>query len=93
MFWCDAAIHQIDEIEDAADLMRIKCRGVKGGGGTSCDPVFAWIDQNAHEAPDAMVCFTDGYVTFPKNAPTYPVIWASTTDVKYPWGEVVRIKT
>ena len=93
VFWCDAAIHQIDEIEDAADLMRIKCRGVKGGGGTSCDPVFAWIDQNAHEAPDAMVCFTDGYVTFPKNAPTYPVIWASTTDVKYPWGEVVRIKT
>ena len=93
VLWCGAKIHKIDEIEDAADLMRVKCRGVKGGGGTSCDPVFRWVDQHAHEPPDAMVCFTDGYVSFPKNAPTYPVIWASTTDVKYPWGEVVRIKT
>lgn len=93
VFWCDAKIHQIDELEDASDLQRIKRRGVKGGGGTSCDPVFQWIDDHGEEPPDVMVCFTDGYVTFPKKEPTYPVIWASTTDNKYPWGEVVRIKT
>lgn len=90
VLWCDASIHYIDEIEDAGDLLHVKARGVKGGGGTSVKPVFEWIAKNL-ELPDAMVCFTDGYVTFPKHAPSYPVIWASTSDVVYPWGETVRI--
>ena len=92
VIWCDAVIQHVDEVEDAGDLLRIKQRGVGGGGGTSCDPVFKWIRDNSYEPPDMFVGFTDGYVTFPKNEPSYPVIWASTTDTVYPWGETVRIK-
>ena len=92
VIWCDNVIQHVDEVEDAGDLLRIKQRGVGGGGGTSCDPVFKWIRDNSYEPPDMFVGFTDGYVTFPKNEPSYPVIWASTTDTVYPWGETVRIK-
>jgi len=91
VIWCDAEPSHIDEVEDAMDLQRIMARGVGGGGGTSVDPVFKWIEDNAHEPPDMFIGFTDGYVTFPKNAPSYPVIWASSTDYTYPWGEVVRV--
>jgi predicted metal-dependent peptidase len=92
ILWCDAAIDYIDELEDAGDLARVIARGTKGGGGTSCDPVFKWIHDNAYEPPDMFIGFTDGYVTFPRKEPPYPVIWASSTDKKdYPWGEVVRV--
>jgi predicted metal-dependent peptidase len=90
VIWCDAAISHIDELEEAMDLQTIKRRGVGGGGGTSCDPVFKWIADSL-EVPDMFIGFTDGYVTFPKMEPTFPVIWASVSDVKYPWGDVVRI--
>ena len=91
VFWCDSRIHHEDEVEDAGDLMRIKARGVGGGGGTSCNPVFKRMQQMSYEPPDCFMGFTDGFVTFPDKQPPFPVIWASTTDQKYPWGEVVRI--
>jgi predicted metal-dependent peptidase len=91
ILWCDAKIHRIDELEDALDLQRIRCEGVGGGGGTSVMPVMDWIAEHT-EAPDMMICFTDGYVTFPKQEPSYPVIWADVGGTKYPWGEVVNIK-
>lgn len=90
VIWCDAAIHNIDEVEDAADLQMIKSRGVGGGGGTSVDPVFEWIADHT-EAPDAFIGFTDGYVSFPPKEPSFPVVWVSTTDAKYPWGEVALV--
>lgn len=92
VIWCDAAIHHVDECEEVLDLESIKHRGVGGGGGTSCDPVFAWIDANAHEPPDAFIGFTDLYVTLPKKEPSYPVIWACVSDKVAPWGETVAIK-
>ncbi len=91
ILWCDAHIDYIDELEDAGDLAKIIARGTSGGGGTSCDPVFKWIHDNAHEPPDMFIGFTDGYVTFPHKQPPYPCIWASSTDHTYPWGDVVRI--
>ncbi len=90
--WCDNKIHRIDEITDTADLQRIKAEGVGGGGGTSIKPIMDWINRG-HEEPEMLICFTDGYLeSYPKTAPSFPVIWASTTDYKYPWGEVVRLK-
>jgi predicted metal-dependent peptidase len=90
VIWCDAAIDYIDEIEDPADLAHIRSRGTAGGGGTSVDPVMKWIDDNA-ETPDLFIGFTDGYVSFPGREPRFPVIWASSTDTAYPWGQVVRV--
>lgn len=89
--WCDAAIDYIDEITDPIDLAHIKSRGTAGGGGTSMMPVLDWIKEQNFETPDLFIGFTDGYVLFPDRAPDYPVIWASSTDNKYPWGQVVRV--
>lgn len=89
VLWCDASIHYVDEIADAADLAHIQARGVKGGGGTSVHPVFAWMEENG-EKPDLFIGFTDGYVDFPPE-PRCPVVWASSTDHQYPYGEVVRV--
>ena len=38
-----------------------------------------------------MIALTDGYVTFPEAEPDFMMIWASTTDIEYPFGDVVRI--
>lgn len=88
--WCDAAIHRIDEVEEASDLLEIQHAGVGGGGGTDVHPVFEWIAEST-EKPEVFVGFTDGYVSFPQQQPDYVCIWASTTDKEYPWGDVVRI--
>ena len=89
--WCDSKIHKVSELEDATDLQTVRAEGVGGGGGTSVHPVFEWIKDNCDEAPELFIGFTDGDVTFPKKAPRFEVIWASTTDNKYPWGDVVKI--
>ncbi len=92
MVWCDAAIHHIDEIEEAMDLETIKHAGTQGGGGgTDCMPVFDWIADHT-EKPEVFIGFTDGYVTFPAQEPDIPVIiWAMTTDKVAPFGDTVPI--
>jgi predicted metal-dependent peptidase len=94
VIWCDAEIHRIDEIAEASDMAQLQydaqANGVGGGGGTSVGPVFEWINQQVGR-PEVFIGFTDGYVSFPKHAPDFLSIWASTTDHDYPWGEVVRI--
>ena len=91
ILWCDAEIKYVDELEDAMDLAKIQARGTGGGGGTSVHPVMEWIHDNGYEPPDMFIGFTDGYVTFPSKEPDFPVIWASSTDHTYPWGDVVRV--
>jgi len=91
VIWCDAEIKRIDEIEEASDLAKVQYEGAPGGGGTDVHPVFDWIHQQT-ELPDMFVAFTDGYVDIPAE-PSFPSIWASTTDHEYPYGDVVRINT
>lgn len=93
VFWCDAKIKHTDDVYDTADLPAIKARGVGGGGGTSCRPVFKAIEKMEMEPPDAFVGLTDGLADFPGQAPSYPCVWACTTGAEIPFGEVVRIKT
>lgn len=90
VLWCDAQIHHIDELNAAADLGAIQARGVGGGGGTDQEPCFDWIAKQPDQ-PDLYIGFTDGYVSFPNRPPAFPVIWASSTDRPYPWGQVVRV--
>ena len=93
VLWCDAAIHYADELETAEDLMAVKCRGTGGGGGTCMQPVMEWIGEQDTK-PEVLICFTDGYVTFPKQEPSFPVIWASVLPkgaVQFPFGDVVYI--
>jgi predicted metal-dependent peptidase len=94
VIWCDAAIHRIDEIAEPADMAHLQhvaeTDGVGGGGDTSVHPVMDWIAEHT-EKPEVFIGFTDGYVSFPAQEPDYLTIWASTTNLAYPWGDVVRL--
>lgn len=88
--WCDAQVHRTDECDQMTELMGLK---PVGGGGTSFVPVFEWV-ENENIVPDALVYLTDGYGTFPQEAPRYPVIWGNISpEMKYPFGDAVFIPT
>ena len=90
--WCDQKIGRVDELEDASDLAKAWKSVLPGGGSTSFVPVFDYIRQQRLE-PDTLVYLTDGFGTFPKAAPGYPVLWGALAETlppsKYPFGEVV----
>jgi predicted metal-dependent peptidase len=91
LIWCDAGLRDgsVNELDEGSDLQNLK---PVGGGGTDYRPVLDWIAKNNRgEQPDVFIGFTDGYVTFAKDGHPFPTIWASSTDVKYPFGQVVRI--
>jgi len=63
-----------------------------GGGGTSFVPLFKWIEEQGIE-PEVVIVLTDMYGDFPREAPEYPVIWASTSEgIVAPFGETIEIK-
>jgi len=68
----------------------IKCRG---GGGTSHVPVFRYVQEKL-PSTRLLVCFTDLYTSYPKNAPSYTVLWvASGNASRYdaPFGTTIRM--
>lgn len=52
------------------DIIRLR---PKGGGGTNHIPVFKWAEENK-ESNKLLVCFTDGYTSFPEN-PSIETVW------------------
>lgn len=93
IIWCDAKVHRVDEANDPGDLRTIRHKGAPGGGGTSFIPVFEEIRNQGIE-PEVLVYLTDGYGTFPSQAPGYPCIWGNISppgSVKYPFGDVVDV--
>jgi predicted metal-dependent peptidase len=89
--FCDAAIQKVAEASSLDELASIRAEGAHGGGGTRFEPVFEYLAEN-NLKPDTAIYFTDMYGSFPKEKPSYSVIWAATTDVKPPFGDVVRVK-
>jgi len=59
-----------------------------GGGGTDFRPCFDWLEAQGI-VPQTLVFLTDLCGRFPGEAPSYPVIWASTESRKAPFGQVV----
>lgn len=92
VMWCDAHVHVVHELQDGADLYDVRKAGAVGGGGTDFRPVFEKIKELDIQ-PDALVYLTDGYGTFPKEAPNYQVLWGDISggNVKYPFGDVVEV--
>jgi hypothetical protein len=88
---CDANISQVDELTTLDEFEGLREKGIKGGGGTDFRPVFDFITEHDLK-PETMVYLTDLYGDFPAEAPTYPVVWAATSDEAVPFGDVVRIK-
>lgn len=63
-----------------------------GGGGTSFTELFPWIEAQGI-VPEVVIILTDMYGTFPREAPEFAVIWASTSrGIKGPFGETIEIK-
>lgn len=70
----------------------------QGGGGTDFQPFFAAATELESEFGGAQVVgvyMTDGYGSFPEQAPSWPVLWAVTAggqvDELFPFGTVVRL--
>lgn len=64
-----------------------------GGGGTSFDGPFRYIEQHSH-AIDVMLYFTDLYGSVHVDEPEYPTIWLigdNSSDHTPPFGSVVQI--
>lgn len=57
-----------------ADAMELN---IHGGGGTSFDPIFDYIDMY-NEDVGGLVYFTDGYGSVRERNPSFPVLWVTT---------------
>ncbi len=87
--FCDASISSWYTVELGEDLPQIK---IAGGGGTDFRPVFEAVEKNGIN-PSVMIYYTDGYGSFPKKQPDYPVLWAVTKNHKEPpWGAVIIVE-
>lgn len=86
---CDAAIGHYQVIEHGEEMPEEI--PVTGGGGTSFIPVFERIETEQEE-PECLIYLTDGYGTFPDQAPSYPVLWCMTSTVEPPFGKSIHIE-
>lgn len=76
----------------------------KGRGGTYFEPAFdidhtpvevenGWGMMSDEFDPHAMVYLTDGEATIDLDyEPDYPVLWITTNDTDFPFGEVIELK-
>jgi len=69
--------------------------GVYGGGGTSFDPIFNYIEENREDVA-GLIYMTDGYGSVFHKKPKFPVMWVTTRvpptfHNQSPWGEIVYI--
>lgn len=87
VIYCASSIAKVEEFEadDDADFHPA------GAGGTSFIPPFEYLEREGIE-PDCFVYLTDLEGPAPKDAPSYPVVWACTTGHKEPWGEKIRLR-
>jgi predicted metal-dependent peptidase len=92
VLFCDSRVKAAETFEhhEMTGLFdRLKTM-VRGGGGTDFVPVFDWVEEQGI-TPAALIYLTDMEGRFPHNVPTYPVLWAKTTDHKAPFGDEVRL--
>lgn len=89
----DAVIVKPQEFENEDEFKIIR---PAGGGGTSFDIIFEYVQNEMRDKPPAsIIILTDGYAPFPdeKEAMGIPVLWIiNNEDVAPPWGKVTRIK-
>ena len=92
----DTAISDLKEYEEMDGTEIPKRMQITGRGGTSFIPIFEWIHQAPIGSSVVLIYATDGYGSFPKVKPTYPVLWLATKRAiradQFPFGVVVRMK-
>ena len=88
---CDARVNEVQVFKpDQYPLPVTKLR-FRGGGGTDFRPAFEYVSEKKLK-PCALLYLTDMEGTFPEQAPSYPVIWCATTDIKGPFGKTVELR-
>jgi predicted metal-dependent peptidase len=77
LYW-DSAVAKHEEYDDSTydDMHRTTKPG--GGGGTDVRCVFDYIEKKDIE-PECAIILTDGQTPWPKQPPSYPVLWVITT--------------
>ncbi|AGF53582.1 sll7028 (plasmid) [Synechocystis sp. PCC 6803] len=70
----------------------------QGGGGTDFRPFFTAVDEKWSREKQAVICYlTDGYGSFPDQAPPLDTLWVVSPGGKnsdgFPFGEVVRLRS
>jgi predicted metal-dependent peptidase len=84
VLYFDAVVHRADTYEAGQPIHLTPV----GGGGTKFEPCFAWLNERGI-SPQTMVFLTDLDGSFPAEAPSYPVLWASTSTLTAPFGQVI----
>ncbi len=89
----DAVVVKPQEFENEDEFKIIR---PAGGGGTSFDIIFEYVQNEMRDKPPAsIIILTDGYAPFPdeKEAMGIPVLWIiNNENAQPPWGKVTRIK-
>lgn len=84
----DTEVHDVFELSNDQDVFDVK---VHGGGGTSHDCVYKWLDDRSFST-DLLISFTDGYSHYPTCEST-KTLFALTKDHQVPpWGDTVVIE-
>jgi predicted metal-dependent peptidase len=94
---CDAQVQKVEDFE-ATDETQFERYQFYGRGGTAFEPVFNWIAEKAANSffqLDALIYLTDGFGSFPKKPPSYPLLWIMTehSQPSVPFGEVIRLRS
>jgi predicted metal-dependent peptidase len=87
----DCEIQKVWELNRKATLPELK-----GGGGTSFDPVINWLNKNRNLGIGGCVYFTDGYAAKPILKPSCPVLWVLYGDLEdnshLKCGKIIKIE-
>jgi predicted metal-dependent peptidase len=87
VLYFDTEVHRADVYEAGQPIALTPV----GGGGTNFAPCFRWLDERGI-VPQTLVFLTDLCGAFPKEAPAYPVLWASTESRHTPFGQVISME-
>lgn len=87
VFWTDSEVAGIDDVDEDTDLTTLES---KGGGGTDMPAAYPVIEEHFPEGISCMICLTDGYTGY-DTEPSWPTLWAMTTDKVAPYGTTIRL--
>lgn len=87
VIYCHAAIDKVEVFKVGEKVVF----GEHESGGTDFRPPFDYVRKHKIN-PVAFVYFTDMYGPAPEKKPSYPVLWAITTEQPAPWGMRLQLR-
>ena len=92
----DVEIQSTIEYEEMDGIEVPSRMEISGRGGTSFEQVIEWVDESIFGSK-VLIYATDGFGSFPKINPDFPVIWLLTPysiEIKeIPFGSIVKLKS